>query len=154
MENKKEILVPAIENGTVIDHIPTNATYQVIHLLKLDTYQDQVLIGNYLESKKYTRKGIIKVNNKYFTEEELGMIALVAPTATVIAIKNFEVIKKCPVEIPDRIDKMIKCMNPACITNSENIPTRFDVVDKHNLKLKCHYCEKFTDKETIKFQID
>ena len=151
MENKKELVVPAIENGTVIDHIPTSATYQVIHILGLDKYEDHVLIGNYLESHKYTRKGIVKVKNKYFTEAELGIIALVAPTATVIEIRNFEVTKKCHVEIPDHIDNVIKCMNPVCITNSEKIATRFDVVDKENLKLKCHYCEKITDKDNIKF---
>ena len=145
MENKKELVVPAIENGTVIDHIPTCATYKVIHILGLDKYEDHVLIGNYLESHKYTRKGIIKVKNKYFTPQELGIIALVAPTATVIEIKNFEVVKKCHVEIPDHIDNVIKCMNPVCITNSEKIATRFDVVDKDNLKLKCHYCEKEQD---------
>ncbi len=151
MENKKELVVPAIENGTVIDHIPTNATYQVIHILSLEKYEDEVLIGNYLESKKYGRKGIVKVKNKHFTKEQLGLLALVAPTATVIEIKNFDVVNKFDVTVPDHIDHMIKCVNPSCITNSEKIATRFDVVDKENLKLKCHYCEKFTTKDNIKF---
>lgn len=154
MENKKEILVPAIENGTVIDHIPTSATYQVIHILGLDKYEDQVLIGNNLDSQKYGRKGIVKIKNKYLTDEQLGMVALVAPKATVIFIKNFEVERKVQVEIPDHIDNVIKCVNPVCITNSEVIPTRFDVVDKSNLKLKCHYCEKITTKDSIKFTMD
>ncbi|MBR1644662.1 MAG: aspartate carbamoyltransferase regulatory subunit [Bacteroidales bacterium] len=151
MENKKELIVPAIENGTVIDHIPTTAVYQVIHILGLEKYDDEVLIGNYLQSEKYIRKGIVKVKNKHFSDEALSAIALVAPTATVISIKNYEVVKKTQVTIPDHIDNMIKCVNPVCITNHEKIMTRFDVVDKENLKLKCHYCEKFTTKETIRF---
>ncbi len=151
MENKKELVVPAIENGTVIDHIPTSAVYQVIHILGLEKYEDEVLIGNYLESKKYGRKGIVKVKNKHFTKEQLDLIALVAPTATVIEIKDFDVVNKFDVTVPNHIDHMIKCVNPSCITNSEKIITRFDVVDKENLKLKCHYCEKFTTKDNIKF---
>lgn len=151
MENKKEMVVSAIENGTVIDHIPTEAVYQVAHILGLEKYEDEVLIGNYLSSQKFIRKGIIKIKNKYFTKEELSKISLVAPMASIINIKNYEVIEKIEAEIPDHIENFIKCMNPMCITNHEKIATKFDVVDKENLKLRCHYCEKFTTKETIRF---
>lgn len=152
MEIKKEMVVPTIENGTVIDHIPTQSVYKVIRLLGLDKYHDMVLIGNYLTSKKYDYKGIIKVKNKFFTESEISKIALVAPYATIVTIKDYAVVNKVQAEIPDHIDhNIIKCMNPKCVTNFEAIETRFDVVDKENLKLKCHYCEKFTTKENIKF---
>ncbi len=151
MDTKKEMVVPAIQNGTVIDHIPTTAVYQVIHLLGLEKYEDEVLIGNNLSSKKHIRKGIIKVKNRHFSKEEISMIALVAPMATIVNIKNYEVVEKLDAEIPDHIDGIIKCMNPMCITNHEVIPTKFDVVDKENLKLKCHYCEKFTTKEGLHF---
>ena len=151
MDTKKELVVPRIENGTVIDHIPTEAVYQVAHILGLEKYEDEVLIGNYLSSQKFIRKGIIKIKNKYFTKEELSKISLVAPMASIINIKNYEVIEKIEAEIPDHIENFIKCMNPMCITNHEKIVTRFDVVDKENLKLRCHYCEKFTTKETICF---
>ena len=49
------------------------------------------------------------------------------------------------------LENFVKCANPKCITNAEAVPTKFDVVDKDNLKLRCHYCEKFTTKETIHF---
>ncbi len=152
MEAKKELIVPAIENGTVIDHIPTDVVYQVIRLLGLDKYNDEVLIGNYLHSKKYGRKGIVKIKNKFFDKNEINKIALVAPLASIITIRNYEIVEKIKAEIPDRIDHIIKCMNPKCITNFEQIDTKFYVVDKENLKLRCHYCEKFTTKETMKFQ--
>lgn len=151
MDNKKELVVSAIENGTVIDHIPTNAVYQVIRILNLESYEDEVLVGTNLSSEKFGRKGIIKIKNKEFDNNEINKIALVAPYASIITIKNYEVVKKIQAEIPDHVDNIIKCMNPKCITNFEQIPTQFDVVDKENLKLRCHYCEKFTTKDTMKF---
>ena len=151
MEAKKELVVSAIENGTVIDHIPTDVVYQVIRILGLENYNDEVLIGNYLHSKKFGRKGIVKIKNKFFDKDEVNKIALVAPMASIITIRNYAVVEKIKAEIPDHIDHIIKCMNPKCITNFEQITTRFDVVDKENLKLRCHYCEKFTTKDTMKF---
>ncbi|MBQ3983498.1 MAG: aspartate carbamoyltransferase regulatory subunit [Bacteroidales bacterium] len=151
METKKELVVPAIENGTVIDHIPTEVVYKVVHILGLEDYKDEVLIGTYLQSGKLGRKGIIKIKNKHFTKDEVSKVALVAPFVTVITIKDYRVIEKFSTEIPDHIENFIKCANPKCITNFEDIPTQFDVVDKENLKLRCHYCEKYTTKETIKF---
>lgn len=152
MENKKEMVVPAIQNGTVIDHIPTAAVYQVIRLLGLEKYEDEVLIGNNLTSQKFGRKGIVKVKNRFFTKQEISMIALVAPMATIVNIKEYEVVEKIEAEIPNQIENIIKCMNPMCITNHEDIHTKFDVVDKENLKIKCHYCEKFTTKEGLHFE--
>ena len=152
MESKKELVVSAIENGTVIDHIPTDVVYQVIRILGLEKYNDEVLIGNYLHSKKFCRKGIVKIKNKFLDKDEVNNIALVAPLASIITIKNYEVVEKIQAEIPDHIDHIIKCMNPKCITHFEKIDPKFDVVDKENLKLRCHYCEKFTTKETMKFQ--
>jgi len=151
MENKKELVVSAIENGTVIDHIPTQSVYQVIRILGLEKYKDEVLIGNYLNSQKLEKKGIIKIKNKHFTKEEISKIALVAPFATIINIENYKVVDKFQAELPDHIENFIRCANPKCITNSEAVPTKFDVVDRENLKLRCHYCEKFTTMETMKF---
>lgn len=151
MENKKEMVVSAIENGTVIDHIATESVYQVIRILGLEKYKDEVLIGNYLSSGKLGRKGIIKIKNKHFSVEEISKIALVAPFATIINIEDYKVVAKFRAEVPDHIENFVRCANPKCITNAEAVPTRFDVVDKENLKLRCHYCEKFTTLETMKF---
>ena len=151
MENKKEMVVSAIENGTVIDHLPTESVYQVIRILGLEGYKDEVLIGNYLDSQKLGKKGIIKIKNRHFSKEEVSKIALVAPFATIIDIEQYKVVGKFTAEVPDHIENFVRCANPKCITNSEPVPTRFDIVDKENLKLRCHYCEKFTTKETMKF---
>ncbi|MCD4745931.1 MAG: aspartate carbamoyltransferase regulatory subunit [Bacteroidales bacterium] len=148
---RKELKVSAIENGTVIDHIPPQSVFHVIRILNLDKIKNQILFGTNLDSVKYGKKGIIKVSKKYFESEEINKIALVAPTATLIVIKDFQVVYKSQVEIPDKIVKFVKCFNPNCITNHQNISTKFDVIDKEDLKLHCHYCEKITKKDDIDF---
>jgi aspartate carbamoyltransferase regulatory subunit len=153
-ENKprKELVVSAIENGTVIDHIPTQSVFQVIRILNLDQFENQIMIGTNLDSSKYGKKGIIKVSNKFFEPEDINKIALVAPTATLIVIKDFSVVEKKKVEIPETIEKFVKCVNPNCITNIENVPTKFKVINKQDSKLKCHYCEKITEKKNMAFK--
>ena len=101
--------------------------------------------------KKYGKKGIIKVRDKFFKSGEINKIALAAPTATLIVIKNFKVTEKKKVKIPDSVVGIVKCFNPNCITNHEQIITRFKVLDKENLSLLCHYCEKITVKNNIVF---
>ncbi|HOP13121.1 MAG TPA: aspartate carbamoyltransferase regulatory subunit [Lentimicrobium sp.] len=152
MENeniRKELVVSAIENGSVIDHIPAKSVFRVVKMLNLEDTDTQVTVGFNLESCKYGRKGIIKVSNKYFENEEVNKIALVAPTATLIVIKDYKVTEKRNVKIPDEISKIVKCVNPNCITNHQQVATRFTVIDKEDLKLQCHYCEKITGKNNI-----
>lgn len=148
----KELKVSAIENGTVIDHIPASAVFQVIKMLKLDVFDQMVLFGTNLESKKYGYKGIIKVSNKFFKPEELNKIALVAPHASIIEIRDFRVAQKTLVEIPETVSGIVKCFNPNCITNIEVITTRFTVLEKEDIRLKCHYCEKITVKNNMVFK--
>lgn len=152
IKQRKELKVSAIENGTVIDHIPAQKVFQVIKILNLHKSDDQLLFGSNLDSKKYGKKGIIKVRNKFFENDEINKIAMVAPTATLIVIRDFKVVEKKDVEVPDEIQKIVKCFNPNCITNHENIPTKFDVIKNEDvLKLRCNYCEKTTSKENMVF---
>ena len=148
---RKELVVSAIENGTVIDHIPTNVVYQVLRILGVENHNDEVLIGNYLDSKKLTKKGIIKIKNKFFKKGEINKIALVAPTASLIVIKDYEVVEKIKVEIPEEVTAILKCYNPNCITNHQIIPTWFNVVEKEEVTVQCHYCEKTMKKESFRF---
>jgi len=149
---RKELKVSAIENGTVIDHIPSKNVFQVIKILSLSEYQDQLLIATNLDSRKMGKKGIIKVSNKFFKSDEINKIALVAPTATLIIIRNFAIVEKAQVEVPDYAENIVKCFNPNCITNNEEIITKFTVIDKKELKLRCHYCEKITARNNIAFR--
>ena len=122
--SKKERLVAAIKNGTVIDHIPAEKTYQVVTLLKLQELQTPVTIGYNYPSKKIGSKGIIKVSDKYFTDET--------------------------VETPNELRGIVRCNNPKCITNNEPMTTVFNIVDKAHGILKCRYCDKEQDINNVK----
>lgn len=143
--NKKERLVAAIENGTVIDHIPSEKTYEVVSVLGLQNLDTVVTIGyNYL-SKKIGRKGIIKIENKFFSDEEISRLSVVAPNVVLNIIRNFEVVEKKKVETPDELRGIVKCNNPKCVTNNEPMPTIFSVIDKETGIIRCHYCDKEQD---------
>ena len=139
---KKELLVTAIENGTVIDHIPADKTYDVANLLRLQELDTPVTIGYNLPSKKIGRKGIIKITDKFFTEEEISRLSVVAPKIVLNIIRNYEVVEKKTVETPDELRGIVKCNNTKCITNNEPMQTIFNVIDKEKGILKCHYCDK------------
>ena len=149
--SKKELVVSAIKNGTVIDHIPADKLFQVIRALNLIDSTDQILIGNNLISQKLGKKGIIKCQDTFFKKNEINKIALIAPHATLITIRDYDVVEKFEIGIPDAIEGMVKCFNPKCITNNEAVMQKFYVIDKEDIKLQCHYCQKITKKETLGF---
>ena len=148
-ETKRELKISAIDEGTVIDHIPTDATFKVAEILNLENHKGVVSIATNLQSKSIGKKGIIKLGGKSLTQEEVNKIAIVAPDATVNIIKNYNVKEKINVKSPDVIDSVVKCSNPVCITNNEQISTKFYVIKKDPLKIKCHYCERSMGKEDI-----
>ena len=139
---KKELQVAAIENGTVIDHIPAEKTYEVAKLLNLQNLSVPVTIGYNLPSSKLGKKGIIKIANKFFTDEEINRLSVVAPKIVLNIIRTYAVVEKKTVETPDELHGIIKCNNPKCITNNEPMQTYFTVVDKAHGIVKCHYCDK------------
>lgn len=143
--NKKERLVAAIENGTVIDHIPAEKTFQVLNLLELDKLTTPVTIGFNYPSKKVRSKGIIKVSDKFFSDDEISRLSVVAPNVVLSIIQDYEVVEKKAVETPDELCGIVKCNNPKCITNNEPMATVFNVVDKDNGIVKCHYCDMEQD---------
>ncbi|WP_298647613.1 aspartate carbamoyltransferase regulatory subunit [uncultured Proteiniphilum sp.] len=145
----KELQVAALENGTAIDHIPSDAVFKVVSLLQLQKLNNRITIGNNLKSNKMGSKGIIKVSDKFFREDELNRIALVAPNVNLNIIRNFEVVEKKKVVLPDEIVEIMKCNNPKCITNNEPMKTRFHVTDKEKVELQCHYCEVKIKKEEV-----
>lgn len=142
---KKELQVAAIENGTVIDHIPSEKTYEVARLLHLTDIDVPTLIGYNLPSKRLGRKGIIKITNKYFTDEEISRLSVIAPNVVLNIIKDYEVVEKKMVVTPNELHGIIKCNNPKCITNNESMETFFTVIDKEKGIVKCHYCDKEQD---------
>jgi len=140
LNSKKELAVAALENGTVIDHIPSHALFKAVEILGLQTITDQLTIGNNLRSNRLGAKGIIKVANQFFPEATLNRIAIIAPGAVVNIIRNFEVVEKLPVVLPEKITGIVKCNNPKCITNNEPMKTKFHLTDREKGELRCHYC--------------
>lgn len=151
MSNKKtELLVAALENGTVIDHIPSELVFTIASLLELDKLSSSVTIGYNLNSQKIGKKGVIKVADKFFSDEEISRLSVVAPNVVLNIIRNFDVVEKKEVIIPDELHGIVRCGNPKCISNNEPMTSFFHVVDKKNGTLKCHYCEKEQNKSKVK----
>lgn len=150
MNEKKELQVAALENGTVIDHIPSDKVFTVVSLLDLQNTDGNITIGNNFESKKLGKKGIIKVADRFFTDEEVSRLSVVAPNIKLNIIRHYEVVEKKQIVMPDELKGIVKCNNPKCITNNEPMQTWFHVVDKKQGILKCHYCEKEQQKDNIK----
>ena len=138
--DKKELAVAALQNGTVIDHIPSGALFRAVRILGIEQLDTAVTIGNNLPSGRLGKKGIIKVADVEFPEDVLNRIAIIAPTAMVNIIRNYEVVEKRPVVLPDVLVGLVKCSNPKCVTNHEPMATRFNVIDSESVKLRCHYC--------------
>ena len=148
--SRKELVVSALENGTVLDHIPAENVYKALRILNLKGIENQITIGINLNSKQHGKKGIIKIADKFFEDDELNKLALLAPEATVNVIRDFKVVEKKKVELPKEIAGIAKCMNPKCVTNHQPITTRFTVNVKGNeTSLLCHYCEKISDTKKV-----
>ena len=139
---RQELLVAALQNGTVIDHIPSNKLFAVISLLHLKDMTNSITIGYNLKSSKMGCKSIIKIADRFFTDEEINQLSVVAPNVSLSVIKDFEVIEKKQVRMPDTLCGIVRCANPKCITNNEPMKTLFHVTDKTKGIIQCHYCEK------------
>ncbi|MFV0553455.1 MAG: aspartate carbamoyltransferase regulatory subunit [Mangrovibacterium sp.] len=144
-----KLKVSALENGTVIDHIPSESLFKVISILELEKTSNMITFGANLDSSTQGSKAIIKVANQYFAPNEVDKIALIAPNAKINVIKDYEVVEKKVVEVPDTVMGIVRCFNPKCITNNEAIRTSFQVTSKSPIHLKCKYCEKITYENQI-----
>lgn len=144
MATDKIMEVRAIENGTVIDHIPSESLFKIISILQLEKETNRITFGTNLESKRMGSKAIIKINDRYCKQEEINRMALIAPMAIVNIIKDFEVVEKRKVVVPEQIEGFVRCANPKCITNNEPVRTKFEVIGGDEIVLKCGYCEKIT----------
>ena len=148
--NKQALQVSALCNGTVIDHIPADKLFAVVNLLEISTMSNNVTIGFNLESKKLGKKGLIKISDRFFTDDEIDKISVVAPNVVLNTIRDYNVVEKREVKMPDEIHNIIKCNNLNCITNNEPMETHFYVADRETHTLKCRYCEKEVSLDDIK----
>ena len=148
--SRKELVVSALENGTVLDHIPAENVYKALDILNLKGEGSQITIGINLASRIYGKKGIIKIADKFFEDEDLNKLALIAPKATINVIRDFKVVEKKKIVMPEEIVGIAKCKNPKCVTNHQPVKTKFKTIDNGNdISLLCCYCEKITDSKHI-----
>lgn len=150
MNMKKELWVTALQNGTVIDHIPPKHLFEVVSILGLHKETVGITIGFNLASSKIGKKGIIKIADRYYEKDQINRIALIAPNVRLSVIRNYEVCEKIHIEIPDELNDIARCPNPKCITNNEPMTTRFKVVDHDEMTFKCRYCRRVIEKADLK----
>lgn len=149
----KDLKVAALRNGTVIDHIPADKLFKVVSILHLDTTLNQITLANNLDSAKIGSKGLIKISERALAEDETNKIALIAPNAKINIIKEYEVVEKRPLVLPDEIKEIVQCTNPNCITNHQPVTTRFHVFyQAGEIFLKCHFCEREVKRDNIKIK--
>jgi len=136
---REQIVVPAIKDGTVVDHIPPGATLKVVQILS--RINDLVTIGINFPSASMGHKGVVKIANQFLTPREVDKIAVLAPAATVNIIRGYKVREKVRVRIPALVEGLVRCKNPACVTNHEAVRTKFRVLPGGR-EVECCYCER------------
>ncbi|MEK6942298.1 MAG: aspartate carbamoyltransferase regulatory subunit [archaeon] len=143
---QKKIYVKPIVEGTAIDHLYPGTAVQILQILSISNFQ--VTAAMNVESKKMGKKDIVFIAGKKLSEHEINKIALVGRGATVNLIHNSKIIRKEKISVPKTAEKIIKCINPLCITNKEEVPTRF-AVQNNPLAALCFYCETKMDEKEI-----
>ena len=158
--DESELIVRRISEGTVIDHIDEGKGLQVLAALGMDGGGGSgggggglITIALNVPSGKYTKKDIIKVEGRFLKDDDTNKLAVIAPRATVNIIRNYKLAEKRRVSLPNEIDRIFRCTNPECISNSEreHIESVMDVMDKEGLVLKCRYCTRILDVNRIDY---
>jgi aspartate carbamoyltransferase regulatory subunit len=150
---QSELMVRRIKEGTVIDHIDEGKGLQVLNALRIDGADGGLItIALNMPSGKFKKKDIIKIENKFLKDDDTNKLAVIAPKATINMIKNYKLVEKRRVSLPNEIDRIFRCSNPECITNStEHIESVMDVIDKEGRVLKCRYCARVLDVNQLEY---
>jgi len=150
---EKKLKVAALCNGTVIDHIPSDKLFKVVSILHIETSLNQITLANNLESAKIGSKGLVKISDRILEVDETNKIALIAPNAKINIIRDYQVVEKRPLILPEEIREIVQCANPNCITNHQPVTTRFHVLNNDgDIMLKCHYCEREIKRDEVKIK--
>jgi aspartate carbamoyltransferase regulatory subunit len=149
--SETELRVSKIRNGTVIDHITSGHALDVVKILGITGKEESpVTIAINVPSKRLKKKDIVKIEGRELKPQEVHKIALIAPHASINIIRDYRVAKKEEVKLPSTIEGIIRCPNPACITNSnEPVKPKFYVDSEEPLSLKCHYCGYIVEKKDV-----
>ena len=139
----KDLKIPRIKNGTVIDHITPGNAVKVLHILGIPRTSSSVVSVAMNVKSKMGKKDIVKVEDRELNPSEVDKIALIAPRATINIIRDYEVAKKHRVKLGTEVVGLVKCSNPTCISNSkEPVKSRFIIINQDPPQIKCYYCER------------
>lgn len=145
MDNKKLLLIPKIEEGIVIDHIPAGLGLKLMGLMRRypDMRDTVITLGVNYNSPKLGTKDMIKIALRELPAEVLEQLSILAPGVTIKRITDYSVDKKYVLQMPDKLESLVRCRNPNCITNWEGaLPTRFNRIAPDSGKYKCNHCER------------
>jgi len=144
LSDTSQLLVRRIKDGTVIDHIEAGKALFVLRALSVTGKEGNVItVALNVPSSKHGKKDIIKVENRFLETSETNKLALIAPRATINIIRDYKLVEKRKIQLPNSIVGIFKCPNLKCITNSgEEIRSTIDVIDKQKVVLKCRYCAR------------
>ncbi|MCT4562894.1 MAG: aspartate carbamoyltransferase regulatory subunit [Maledivibacter sp.] len=135
--------VKQIKNGIVIDHIKSGNGLKIFNKLQLYKAESPVVLLINVESKILGKKDIIKIENTF--DVDLNLLGLIDENISINFIKNGKVIDKKKVVIPEKVEGLLTCKNPRCITNSDDYmkPT-FELVSREKLEYRCSFCDEIT----------
>ncbi len=150
---QSELMVRRIKEGTVIDHIDEGKGLQVLNALRIDGKDGSLItIALNVPSGKFKKKDIIKVENKFLKDDDTNKLAVIVPNATINIIRNYKLVEKRRVALPNEVDRIFRCSNPDCITNStEHIESVMDVINKEGRVLKCRDCSRVLDVNQLRY---
>jgi aspartate carbamoyltransferase regulatory subunit len=153
MSDSNQLLVRRIKDGTVIDHIESGKALLVLRTLNITGKEGNVITAALnVPSSKHEKKDIIKVENRFLETDETNKLALIAPRATINIIKDYRLVEKRKIQLPDFIVGIFRCSNLKCITNSgEDINPIIDIIDKEKIMLKCRYCVRILSVDELVF---
>ena len=134
------MIIGQIKDGIVLDHISAGNGMVLYNLLGLANLDCQVALIQNADSVKMGKKDIIKVDR--VIDLNFDVLGYVDPGVTVNIIKDGKLAKRQRIDIPERIENIIKCKNPRCITTVEQeLEHIFVLADKENRVYRCIYCE-------------
>ncbi|MCE5221725.1 MAG: aspartate carbamoyltransferase regulatory subunit [Clostridium sp.] len=135
--------ITSIKNGIVIDHIQAGTGVKIFNYLELDTKDYSVALIINVDSKKLGKKDIIKIEN--YDKLDYTVLGLLSPTITICEVENEKIVNKVIPTLPNKVENIIKCKNPSCITiQEEYVPHSFILVDKETGRYRCEYCDEIT----------
>lgn len=134
------MIIGQIKDGIVIDHITAGKGMVLYNFLGLDKIDCQVALIKNADSVKMGKKDIIKIDR--VIDLDMDALGYLDPGATVNIIENSKIAKRAATTLPERVENVIKCKNPRCITTVEQeLPHIFTLRDKENRVYRCLYCE-------------